>query len=164
MEIIYFIFTNTNKNNPIRCKQIPRQHKTRVNHTAPVGVEASVCFGILEQAVAVLIVHACFFVVFLAALCEVVTVNKVVACVIRWINIDHLNLTEIALLQEFQYVKVVALDVEILGGVPVAAFFRAGAECLANRATCLGNSSAFAHPSKLIGFISKHVLAKHGAE
>ena len=72
----------TDKNHAVVAKQIPRQHKTRINHTAPVGVEASVCFGILEQAVAVLSVHAHFFVVFLADLCEFVTVNKVVACVL----------------------------------------------------------------------------------
>ena len=58
----------------------------------PVGV------GILEQAVFILVVHSHLCVFFFLRAHEIVGVDEVVAGVVRRVDIDHLDLAEIAFL------------------------------------------------------------------
>ena len=46
-------------------------------------------------------------------------INKVITCIVRWININHLHLTQIRLLKEFEHFEVVTLDIKVLGIVPI---------------------------------------------
>ena len=43
------------------------------------------------------------------------------------VDVDHLDLPEVGLLEEFECVQVVALDEEVLGGVEIHALLPAGA-------------------------------------
>ena len=52
---------------------------------------------------------------------KVVLIHKIVASIVRRININHLNLAEIGFLQQLQYFKVVALNIEVFGGVKIHA-------------------------------------------
>ena len=121
MQISYLVFIHVNEYNPIIRQKISRQHQSGINHTAPVGMKASVGVGILEQAVFVLVVHSHLFIFFFLCAHEIVSIYEVVAGIIRRIDIDHFDLAEIALLQNFQDFQIVALDIEIFRGVPVAA-------------------------------------------
>jgi len=60
---------------------------------------------------------------------EVVGIDEVLASVVRRIDVDELDLAGVALLQDLQHFEVVALDHQVLRGVPVHAVFRARAQC-----------------------------------
>ena len=57
---------------------------------------------------------------------KIVRINEVVAGVVGRIDIDHLHLPVVGSLQELQHLQIVALNVQILGGIPVYAFFGTG--------------------------------------
>jgi len=54
-----------------------------------------------------------------------VWVNKLVSRVVGWVDIDHLDLVRITLLKQLQDFKVIALDKQVLGRIPINTLFRA---------------------------------------
>ena len=52
-------------------------------------------------------------------LLEIVRVDEVFAGVVRWIDVDHLDLAVVMLLQNLQHFQIVAFNKDVLGGVPV---------------------------------------------
>lgn len=85
---------------------------------------------------------------------EVVRVHKVLAGVVGRIDIDQLDLAGIALLQQLEHFEVVALDHQVLGGVPIHALVRAGAQRAGAR--CQGQlpGAALAVPVEAVFLIS----------
>ena len=83
--------------------------------------------SIFEQAVFIFVIHSHLFVFFFLRAHEIVSIYEIISCIIRGINIDHLDLAEVTFLQDFQDFQIIALDIEILRGVPVATvrFYRA---------------------------------------
>ena len=45
---------------------------------------------------------------------KIVLIDKIVASVVGWVDIDHFDFTQIRLLQQLQYFQIIALDVEVL--------------------------------------------------
>ena len=119
-------------------------------------MEPSVGVGVLEQAVFVLVVHSHLLVFFFLRAHEIIGIDEVVAGVVRRVDVDHLYLAEIALLQELEDFQIVALDVEIFGGVPVLAFLHTGAQRLANGLVGFHNRRLLAHPGKLVALVAVH--------
>ena len=119
-------------------------------------MKASVGVGILEQAVFVLVVHSHLLVFFFLRAHEIIGVDKVVAGVVRRINVDHLDLAEIALLQELEDFQIIALDVEVFGGVPVLALRHAGAQRLPDRLVGFHDSRLLADPCELVCLVPVH--------
>ena len=68
------------------------------------------------------------FEVVLDVVLEVVGIDEVLAGVVGRVDVDELHLPGVALLQELEHFEVVALDHQVLRGVPVHAVFRAGAQ------------------------------------
>jgi hypothetical protein len=64
----------------------------------------------------------------LQALGVVIRVDEVVSRVVGGIDVDHLDLAQIRLLQELEDLEVVALDDQVLGGVEVDALLGAWAQ------------------------------------
>ena len=85
---------------------------------------------------------------------KVIVIHTVIPRIIRWININHLHLTEIRLLKQFQHFEVVALDIEVLRIVPIHAILLDRTERLVDRAQHFGTSRLLAHPVELVGFRS----------
>ena len=52
-------------------------------------------------------------VVFFCTLSKIILVYKIISCIIRRINIDHLYFSKVCLLKQFQYFQIISLDVEI---------------------------------------------------
>lgn len=95
-------------------------------------------------------------------------INEVISGIVRRIDVDHLHLTHITFLEKFEHSKVISLDVEVLGCVPIDRLFRARAKCVRNRTCSLTACFLLARPSELIhlrsiihGIIAKK-LAKGG--
>ena len=92
-------------------------------------MEATVAFGVGNETVALLVKLSRVGEVFGRRLSKVVLIDKVIASVVRRVDVNHLHLVEISLLQALQYVEVVALDVEVLRVVEVHALLTAGTQC-----------------------------------
>ena len=155
-EIFLFIVVNTDKDNTIIRQQIPRQHQTRIDHAAPVGMKTSVGVGIFEQPVFVLVIHSHLLVFFFLRAHEIVGIDEVVAGVVRRVDIDHLDLAEIAFLQELEDFQIIALDVEVFGSVPVLALRHAGAQRLPDRFVGFYDCRLLTHPCKLVCLVPVH--------
>ena len=155
-KVIHFVVINADKDNPIHRQQISCQHQPRINHAAPVGMKTTVGVGILEQAVFVLVVHSHLRVFFFLWAHEIVGIDEVVAGVVRRINIDHLDLAKIALLQELEDFQIIALDVEVFSGVPVLALRHAGAQRLADRLVGFHDCRLLADPCELVCLVAVH--------
>ena len=77
-------------------------------------MKTAIAFGVGHHAVAFFVILAAVSHVILGALCKIILIDKVIACIIGRVNVDHLDLTQIGFLQELQYFQIVALDVEVL--------------------------------------------------
>ena len=111
---------------------------------------------VFYQSVIFIVDDAHFTVFFALCAHEVVGINEVVAGIIRRVNIDHLDLAEIALLQDFQDFQIIALNIEILRGVPVAAVGFHGAQRFRDRPRRFGHSRLFTNPCKFIALVAVH--------
>ena len=58
----------------------------------------------------------------------IVRVNEFVAGIVRRVDVNHLHLAQVRLLEQLQYLQVVAFDNQVLRGIEVHAFFRARTE------------------------------------
>ena len=81
---------------------------------------------------------------------KIIGIDKIVASIVGWVNIDHLHLAVISRLQQLQNLQVVTLDVKVLGGVPIYAFLWTGTQSAGG--TLLGQPQAvrLALPLKLV--------------
>ena len=142
-------------------------------------MEASVAVGVLlegiiqgaaiataHESVALLIHVASSLVIFTLALLEVIVIHEVVARVVRRVDVNHLHLAEVRLLEEFEGFEVIALDIDVLGIVPIHTILRHRAQGLVDRLCCLTSSLLLAHPVKLVSFggILHGIVAKQLAE
>ena len=97
----------------------------------------------------------------LQGLAVVVRVDEVVAGVVGRIDIDHLDLAQVGLLQELQDLKVVALDDEVLRRVEVDALLRTGAKRPEARHLDRLETIGLARPVHPIAFLAHvHCLAQ----
>ena len=77
-------------------------------------MKAAIAFGVGHHAIAFFVILAAVSHVILGALCKIILIDKVIACIIGRVNVDHLDLAQIGFLQELQHFQIVALDVEVL--------------------------------------------------
>lgn len=126
-------------------------------------MEPGVALGVLhELLVALLIKQADLLIVLLLVHLKAVVVDEVVAGVIGRVDVDHLHLAQVALLEELQHLQVVPLDVQVFGGIPVFALLWAGAQGLADGLVGLHNGGLLAHPGELIALVAlQHVVGEH---
>ena len=153
-EVGLFVVVDGDKDNTTVFEKVAGEDQTRVHHIEPVGVIAGGGFFILGQAhplQTVLISQVHFICQFFLTHLEFIRINKVLACIVRWVNINHINLAKIRLLQYLEDFKVVPCNKDILRLVKINTFLKIWSESLAGRFTCLRNRSVFADPGKLIG-------------
>ena len=108
--VFNFIIITTDKNHTIISKQVPRQFQARIHHAQPVGMEAAVAIRIGHKAVARLVLLVGAGKVFLGCFGKVIIVDEVIARVVGRVDVDHLDLAEVGLLQELEGVEVVAFE------------------------------------------------------
>ena len=77
-------------------------------------MKTAIAFGVGHHAVAFFIILTAVPHVILGALCKVILIDKVIARIVRRINVDHLDLTQIGFLQELQHFQVIALNIKVL--------------------------------------------------
>ena len=116
-------------------------------------MEAAVTFGIGHEAVALFVLLPAVVDILAGILGEVVIIHKVVACVVRRVNINHLHLAEVIFAQQLQHLQVVALNVEVLRGVEVHTFLTAGAQRVGGWGIGQPDSVALVGPGELVAFL-----------
>ena len=127
-EVVDLVVIDADEDHAVLPQQIPREIQPRIHHVQPLGVEAAVGLGVGAELAALGVHLAGVLQVGLQALGVVVGVDEVVAGVVGRVDVDHLDLAQVRLLQELEHLEVVALDDEVLGGVEVDALLRAGAQ------------------------------------
>ncbi|CCY06009.1 putative uncharacterized protein [Eggerthella sp. CAG:1427] len=153
-QIAVLVVVDADEDNPVVTQQLTSQPKPRIHHGAPIAVEtpARVDVGLVGQ--------SRLFLVVLDGIAELVLVDKVVAGVIRRIDIDHLDLAVVAALQELQDLEVVTFDVDVVGveaailAVSPAALLHAGAERGGARSLRLANGIGLAGPSERVALLT----------
>ena len=114
---------------------------------------------VLKQMILVLIVHPHLFIFFTLRAHKIIGIDKIIPRIVRRVDVNHLHLAEIALLQNFQRSQIVALNIQVLGGVPVAAVGFDRAQCFGGGAGGFRHCCFFAHPAELIPFAAFHNIA-----
>ena len=91
-------------------------------------MKSPISFCICHELAAFFVHLPGFFQIFILYPSEIILVNKVVTRVVRRIDVDHLDLAEVGLLEELEGIQVIALDKQILRGIKIHALFPAGAQ------------------------------------
>lgn len=121
-------------------------------------MKSPIAFCIFKQPIIILIQHSYLLIFVLLAMLKIIPVNKILPSIIRRININHLDLAEIALLQDFQDFQIIALDIEVLRGIPVAAVCFYRAQRFGDRPRRFGHSRLFTNPCKFIALVAVHYI------
>ena len=77
-------------------------------------METAIALGVGHKPVAFFIILTAIIHIVRRTLGKIVLIDKIIAGVVRRINVDHLDLAQIGFLQELQHFQIIALDVEIL--------------------------------------------------
>lgn len=109
------------------------------------GVDCLVAIGI-KQTTALLEV--------ILTLSEIIVIDEVITGIIRGVNVNHLDPTEICFSKDFEDIEIVALDVEIFGCIEVHRFLTARAQGKIDRLVCKTGSSSFVRPGELIALLA----------
>ena len=86
------------------------EEEARVHHGEPFGVETALGFGVDGETEALFVGLAGEAQVFLEALAVVVGIDEILSCVIRRVDVDHLDLTDIGFLEELEDFEIVSLN------------------------------------------------------
>ena len=61
-------------------------------------MKTAISIRILEHTITIFIVHATVLLIIYRGLLKIVSIDKIVASIVRWIDIDHFHFTKIAFL------------------------------------------------------------------
>ena len=84
-QISNLIFVNGNKNNTVVGQKVAGKFQTRIHHVQPISMVSACCFGI----------RFCGlprdFLVVRNTVRKIIRIDKVIACIVRRINVYHFN-------------------------------------------------------------------------
>lgn len=129
-------------------------------------MESTIRISVLSQLISIFIHIASSLSLVVGTTRKIIIIDKVIASVIWRVDIYHLHLTIIGLLQELQHFEVVTLYVEVLRGVPVHGILFLGAQGLIDGASSLCHGFTLACPCELVAFTPAlhSVVAKETAQ
>src|ERR1700733_636957 len=117
-------------------------------------MEAPICLGIRGESLPRDIYLTCVFKVGLQTLGVVVWVNEVLACVIRRVDINHLNFSKISLLHQLQRFEAVALYDHVFCCIEVETFLAARSESAEAGALNGFEAVGFPRPVHAVAFLA----------
>ena len=116
-------------------------------------MKTSIAIQILHKAISFFVKLTAIIKVFFRTLSKIILVYKIISCIIRRINIDHLYFSKVCLLKQFQYFQIISLDIKILCMIKINTFLPTRTKCLVNRRICQKNRLLLIRPGKLITFL-----------
>ena len=117
-----FVIIDRDENDTVLAEQVACQKEAWIHHVQPVAVLMPAGIGaqaIVTHDIALIIGDACLCLVTTARLLEVVVVDEIIASVIWRIDINHLDLAIICLVQDLQRRQIIALDKHIARRIPI---------------------------------------------
>lgn len=152
-QIVLLIVINRNEDYSVICKKVFCDLQARVNHVQPVSVETPVAFGVGYETIPQLVKLTGVLKISRFGFCEIVFIHKIVARVVRRVDVYHLDFMQVCLLKAFEDIKIVALDIEIVCLVEVQAFFPAWSERSIDWGIGEVIGSLFVGPGELVSFL-----------
>ena len=116
-------------------------------------MEASVAVEVLDKSVALLVVLSANFGVVLGRHSKIILIHKVVACVVWGVNVYHLDLAKIGLAEQFENIKVITLDIEVLRIIKINRLFLIGTERCRDARVCQYLCLGLVRPCHLISLL-----------
>ena len=123
-------------------------------------MKSAIALCILYKPISVLILLTTIVYIVSCCLYTIILIYKVISCIIRWIDINHLHFSKICLPQDFQGVEVIAFDIYIfainippLCTIATDRFFPINSQCFGNGLICKHDGFPFIWPGKLIAFL-----------
>ena len=158
-----FAVINADEYDSVIAQQGSRQPQPWVHHVEPIRMKSPRGFGVRTDLASASVYLAGEFEVVLNVVPEIVGVHEVLAGVVRWIDINELDLlfSAVRLLQKLQDFQVVALNHQVSGRFPVHALFGAWAQCSGGRCERKLASAALAVPVEAIFLLP---LLDHSAQ
>ena len=92
------------------------------------------------------------FLVFCQRICEIVSVNEIMSGIVWRIDVDHLDLTVIGGLKEFENFEVVPFQIKVLRGIEVDAFLATWPKRGGTAFLCKFETVGFPFPAELVFF------------
>ena len=115
---MHLVIVNTDKNHPVLAQQVAGEKEAGVHHAQPVGVKTTAGLGI-GRLLDPLFAHLPGVAqIILEPFAVVIGIDEFVAGVVRRVDIDHLDLAVIRLLQQLEDFEIVPFDDLILCRIP----------------------------------------------
>ncbi|MBT9137300.1 MAG: hypothetical protein DDT34_02388 [Firmicutes bacterium] len=124
-KVLDLVVVNGNQDDAVVSQQASREFDSRVDHVEPVSVEPPTGLRVAASCLAFSINLIRQFLVVTDVVSKVVRIDEVFPSVVRRVDVDQLNLACIALLQQLEHFKVIPLDHQVFGRVPIDTFIRA---------------------------------------
>ena len=126
----------------------------------------TICLCVLNHPVTLFIEDPSSLIFFTLRAMKVIMIHKIITCIIWRVNINHLDLAHIGVLEQFQHFEVVALDVKVLGLLPIHTFLRTRTQRLVDRCCSLLQGGSFTNPREVIdfGIVFHGVVSKQQTE
>ena len=83
---------------------------------------------------------------------KIIVVNKFIPSIVWWVNVYHLDCSKIVLPEDFQHIKIIALDVEIFSVPKIFGSIEVGTQSFVGFLIGETGCSSFIRPSELITF------------
>ncbi len=162
---MHFVVVDADENHSIVPQQVAGEKQARVHHAEPPGMESPAGLGVGALPDALLAHLPRIAQVVVQPLAVVVGVDELVAGVVRRVDVDHLDLAVVGLLQQFQHFEVVALDDEIPGAVPTHAFAGHGQQSTDGGLLHVAESFGLSRPIESVTLDARlDMLAQRGFE
>ena len=162
-----FVVVDRDEDNAVLAKQVACQKEAWIHHVQPVTVLMPAGIGaqaIVASDIPFVVGDAGFCFITFARLLEIIVVDKIVASVIRRVNVGHLHLAIIALVQNLQCRQVVALDEHIARSIPINGMSSVNMERLDCLLLDFGENVALALPTETVALTQIDRLAKRRLE
>jgi len=149
-EVRDFTVVDRRQENTIFGKKILRKTNARIHHRKPIRMESTIRFRIGYELFSRGGGLQRFQYERFSILGKVIVVHEIAPRVIRRIDVDHLHLAQIRLLQQFQRIQVVTLDEQVLRRIEVHTFLATRTQGLGNRRIGSQQRLTLARPVEVI--------------
>ena len=158
-----FVVVDRDEDNAVLAKQVACQKEAWIHHVQPVAVLVPAGIGaqaIISHNITLIISDARLCIIATACLLEIVVVNEIITSIVGRVDIDHLNLAIIRLVQNLQRRQVIALDKHIARRIPIDGIRPVEVERLDSLLLDSSEDVALALPSEAVALTQINRLAQ----
>jgi len=157
-----FVVVDRDEDDAVLAEQVACQEEAWIHHVQPVAVLMPAGIGVqtvIPHNITLIIGDTCFRLITTACLLEVVIVDEIITGIVGRVDIDHLDLAVIRLVQDLQRRQVVALDKHIARRIPIDGIRLVGMERLDSLLLDGSENVALTLPAKPVALTQINRLA-----